>query len=438
MEKSKQKLQFPVEFIKKHNALILENTENKTIVGFTEKTSGTALRLMKKLYRSNAEFKKIPQRKILNYLDSEYNEEHTSSKDDFSDSSQQIDGFNEDAPTINFVNTILREAIFRKASDIHIEGRKKNAVVRYRIEGILTDDTVMDKEKFEAASSRLKLMANLNILEKRLPQDGRISVETEEGETDMRISIIPTSGGESIALRILGRTNSFTSLKEIGFSTKQISDIHKMISIPHGLILVTGPTGSGKSTTLNVLLNMLTSSEKKIISIEDPVEFYMKDVNQIQVNESTGLTFESILRRVLRQDPNIIMVGEIRDKETAELCVKAALTGHLVLSTLHTNDALGSITRLSDMGIEPYLIAAVLRGTIAQRLVRKKNGGRIVIAEEFLMTRKLEEYISKKSDSETLEKILLEEKMIFMKDDAKSKIKKGIIDASEAKKEVMF
>ena len=263
------------------------------------------------------------------------------------------------------------EAIRKGASDIHIESFSEETRVRYRIDGVLQTVSRIDKEKSAAVASRIKIMANLNIMERRLPQDGRISVHMGDGTFDVRVSIVPIAAGESIVLRLFNTGGASLGLAELGIEPESLALMRKLVAVPHGLVLATGPTGSGKTTTLNALLRELASEHVKIVTIEDPVEYLIEGVGQIQTHERIGLTFESLLRRVLRQDPNIVMVGEIRDTPTAELAVRAALTGHLVLSTLHTNDAVSVVPRLRNMGVEPYLLGAVLRGAVAQRLIRK-------------------------------------------------------------------
>jgi general secretion pathway protein E/type IV pilus assembly protein PilB len=280
-----------------------------------------------------------------------------------------LDKLANDAPVVNLVNSICIDGIRSGASDIHLESTGELRV-RYRIDGILRTVKKIEAGRFPAISSRIKIMSNLNILERRQPQDGRITVRLGNDQVDFRVSIMPVAGGESIVLRILGRKTADT-LDELGFNQAQLGTLRRLLRTPHGLILLTGPTGSGKTTTLNAMLRELVSESVKIISIEDPVEFLVEGVNQIQINEQIGLGFDTLLRRVLRQDPNIIMIGEIRDSATAAIALRAALTGHLVLSTLHTNDTASVIPRLINMGIEPYLIAPALRGAAAQRLLRK-------------------------------------------------------------------
>jgi type II secretory ATPase GspE/PulE/Tfp pilus assembly ATPase PilB-like protein len=282
-----------------------------------------------------------------------------------------LDRLANDAPIVNLVNSLLIEAIRQDASDIHIESFADRILVRYRIDGALRIVSSITTDQFAGVSSRIKIMANLNIMERRLPQDGRISVHLEGKPFDLRVSVVPVAHGESIVLRLFQRTGNIMSLDELGFDEEQVGAVRQSVALPHGLFLVTGPTGSGKTTTLTAILAELRSEERKIITIEDPVEYLIDGVNQIPTNDQIGLTFDSLLRRVLRQNPNIIMVGEIRDAATAELAVRAALTGHLVLSTLHTNDAVSAVTRLANMGIERYLISGVLRAVLAQRLVRR-------------------------------------------------------------------
>jgi type II secretory ATPase GspE/PulE/Tfp pilus assembly ATPase PilB-like protein len=282
-----------------------------------------------------------------------------------------LDKIANNAPVINFVNSTIIEGIRKRASDIHIEAFTDTVKVRYRIDGVLQTVNQISPSMFPAVSSRIKIMSNLNIMERRLPQDGRISVHLGEDTQDIRVSIVPTARGESIVLRLLNRKNALIGLDKLGLRDESLPDIRKILKTPFGLILATGPTGSGKTTTLNSMLREMDSESQKIITVEDPIEYVIDGIDQIQTNEAVGLTFTSILKRILRQDPNIIMVGEIRDLETANLGIRAALTGHLVLSTLHTNDAVSVIDRLVDMGDEPFMIAAVLKTSMAQRLVRK-------------------------------------------------------------------
>lgn len=277
----------------------------------------------------------------------------------------------EDAPIVRLTNLLIRQAIQQRASDIHIEPQKEEIRVRYRIDGVLQESRILPKINQAALISRLKIMAGLDIAERRRPQDGRMELKQPEGEVDIRVSTIPTIYGEKVVLRILSKSSVPLDLEQLHFSAKNRRYFEEMLARPHGIILVTGPTGSGKSTTLFSALTKLNRSDRNISTVEDPVEYRLDGVNQIQVNPKADLTFASALRSILRQDPDIIMVGEIRDGETASIAVKAALTGHLVLSTIHTNDAPSAITRLIDMGVEPYLVASSVSGVLAQRLVRK-------------------------------------------------------------------
>ena len=274
------------------------------------------------------------------------------------------------APVIKLVNVILLEALRLRASDVHLESTVQGLRVRYRIDGVLQEVSNPPRQYQAAVISRIKIMANLNIAERRLAQDGRIRLRLSDRELDLRVSTLPALHGESVVLRILDRGSGVPDLAELGMSEATLTSFGRLIQVPHGIILVTGPTGSGKTTTLYGALRGINQPGVKIVTVEDPVEYQIDGLTQIPVAAKGGLTFASALRSILRHDPDIIMVGEMRDSETAEISIQAALTGHLVFSTLHTNDAPGGITRLADMGIEPYLIAATVRGLLAQRLVR--------------------------------------------------------------------
>jgi general secretion pathway protein E len=276
-----------------------------------------------------------------------------------------------EAPVIRLVNAMIAQAVEKRASDIHIEPFEKEFRVRYRIDGVLYPQEPPPREMKAAIISRVKLMAKLNIAERRLPQDGRIKVKTVGREVDLRVSTLPTLYGESVVMRLLDRSaGDFYDLYRLGFDQYMLGRMEHFTSLPHGIFLVTGPTGSGKSTTLYSALKRINLTDKKIITIEDPVEYQMDGINQIHVNPQIGLTFAAGLRHIVRQDPDVIMVGEIRDRETADIAIRAALTGHFVYSTLHTNDAPSAITRLADMGLENYLITSSLVAVLAQRLVR--------------------------------------------------------------------
>ncbi|MBI4859443.1 MAG: type II secretion system ATPase GspE [Candidatus Riflebacteria bacterium] len=274
------------------------------------------------------------------------------------------------APVIKLVNSILFEAMKARASDIHIESYEKHLKVRYRIDGILYDAPSPPKHVQSALISRIKIQSGLNIAESRLPQDGRMNIVAGDRKVDIRVSMLPTAFGERVVMRLLDKSRSVFNLTELGFLEDTLATFAKLLEAPYGIILVTGPTGSGKSTTLYSALTSISTTEKNIITVEDPIENQIKNVSQMQVKPQIGLTFAEGLRSILRQDPDVIMVGEIRDHETAEIAVQASLTGHLVFSTLHTNDSSGAVTRLIDMGVEPYLISSSVIGILAQRLVR--------------------------------------------------------------------
>jgi general secretion pathway protein E len=276
----------------------------------------------------------------------------------------------EDAPIIRLLNSLMFRAVKERASDIHIEPYEREVVVRYRIDGVLHNVLTPPKRVHAALISRVKIMAGLDIAERRTPQDGRIGIRIGDREVDIRVSIIPVANGERAVLRLLDKEHLLLDLNQLGFSPEHRKRFDELIRLPHGILLVTGPTGSGKTTTLYAALSQINTPDKNILTIEDPIEYQLKGIGQMQINPKIQLTFASSLRSILRQDPDVILVGEIRDAETAEISIHAALTGHLVFSTLHTNDASGAVTRLVDMGIEPFLVASSVVAIVAQRLVR--------------------------------------------------------------------
>ncbi|MGB9552961.1 MAG: type II secretion system ATPase GspE [bacterium] len=284
---------------------------------------------------------------------------------------EELQEIADQAPIVRLVNLIITQAVRERATDIHIEPRKSDIAVRYRVDGLLHNARLVPKHLHPAITSRIKIMSGMNIAERRIPQDGRTPLNVDGKEIDLRVSTLPTIFGEKVVMRILDKSSTLLSLSQLGFQHEAQVVFERIINQPYGMILITGPTGSGKTTTLYAVLRQLNSPEKNLITVEDPVEYQLTGVNQVQINPKANLTFANSLRSILRQDPDIIMVGEIRDSETAEIAINAALTGHLVLSTLHTNDAPSAITRLVDMGIEPFLIASSLIGVTAQRLVRK-------------------------------------------------------------------
>jgi len=378
-----------------------------------------------------------------------------------------------EAPVIKLVNLILSRAIREGASDVHIEPFEDNMVVRYRIDGILHNQESPPKQLQAAVISRIKIMAKLNIAERRLPQDGRIRIRIVGKDIDLRVSTLPTLYGESVVMRILDRETIVVSLKKTGFPPGVLEDFTRTIAMPYGMLLVTGPTGSGKTTTLYGALSKINSPEKKIITIEDPVEYQLYGVNQIHVKASIGLSFASGLRSIVRQDPDVIMVGEIRDAETADVAIQAALTGHMVFSTVHTNDAAGAVTRLLDMGIENFLISSSLLGVLAQRLVRvlckkcrkpyKPAGkllqemnahgdrgaeviyesvgcpecnftgykGRVGVFEFLLVNETIRRLILEKSSSNIIKEAARRHGMITLREDGWEKVKAGLTTVSE-------
>ncbi|HKT35360.1 MAG TPA: type II secretion system ATPase GspE [Nitrospira sp.] len=287
------------------------------------------------------------------------------------DEPQDLLDATDEAPIIRLVNSVLFQAVRQRASDIHFESFERGLVVRYRIDGVLYPILTPPKHLQSSIIARLKIMAGLNIAEKRLPQDGRFAIRTAGKDVDLRVSVLPTSHGERVVLRLLEKENRLLNLTEMGFSPERLHTIQQLIRLTHGILLVTGPTGSGKTTTLYAALSEINAPDKNIITVEDPVEYQLLGIGQMQVNPKINLTFAAGLRSILRQDPDVIMIGEIRDRETAEIAIHASLTGHLVFSTLHTNDAASAATRLIDMGIEPFLVASSVVAVLAQRLIRK-------------------------------------------------------------------
>ncbi|MDD2906322.1 MAG: GspE/PulE family protein [Sulfurimonas sp.] len=312
---------------------------------------------------------------------------------DFLRTSSDILTSEESAPIIKFVNALFYQAIKKRASDIHIEVQEKRGEVRFRIDGMLIKNADLDKKVVNLIVSRIKVISNLDISEKRIPQDGRTQIKIAGETLDVRVSILPTFYGERVVMRLLMQSSQIPHINELGFNNSLIGDVKKLLRSSHGIILVTGPTGSGKTTSLHSFLREVEAPELNLITVEDPVEYKSDNISQIQVNEKVGLTFAAALRSILRQDPDVIMIGEIRDEETASIAVRAALTGHLVFSTLHTNSAAATISRLTDMGVEPFLISSSLLGILAQRLVRvlcdacKEED---ILAEEFAEDYKLQ------------------------------------------------
>ena len=341
---------------------------------------------------------------------------------------------------VKFVNELLELAVKKNASDIHIEPLEEVTRVRLRIDGLLCNAAEMLRSNHSAIVSRIKIICGIDIAEKRLPQDGRVEVEVGGSKIDLRVSTLPVINGEKVVIRLLEKSQKLLELEALNFSESNLKIYKQLINSPHGIILLTGPTGSGKSTTLYATLQELNDETKNIITIEDPVERTIEGVNQIAVNNKAGLNFATGLRSIVRQDPNIIMVGEIRDGETVKIAVQAALTGHLVFSTLHTNNAIGAVTRLLDIGIEPFLLAAALRGVVAQRLVRTicpycESGcehcnhtgykGRIAVQEVLQITPKLQKLITQGVEESVLFEAAKENGFTTVQEDCLAKVQAG-------------
>jgi general secretion pathway protein E len=389
------------------------------------------------------------------------------------DEPQDLLDATDEAPIIRLINSVLFQAVRQRASDIHFESFERGLVVRYRIDGVLYPVLTPPKHLQASIIARLKILAGLNIAEKRLPQDGRFTIRTAGKDVDLRVSVLPTAHGERVVLRLLEKENKLLNLSEMGFSSDRLGVIQQLIQLTHGIILVTGPTGSGKTTTLYAALSQINAPDKNIITVEDPIEYQLLGVGQMQVNPKINLTFAAGLRSILRQDPDVIMIGEIRDRETAEIAIHASLTGHLVFSTLHTNDAASAATRLIDMGIEPFLVASSVVAVLAQRLVRKvckdcrqayhpedeelirlgivppktrptfyrgtgcaacsQTGyrGRTGIYELLVMDDEVRRLIGAKADATAIKQVAVAKGMITLKDDGADKVFHGVTTTEE-------
>jgi type IV pilus assembly protein PilB len=360
---------------------------------------------------------------------------------------KKLQGIAEEPPVIRLVNMMVIEAVRQGASDIHIEPEEDTLRIRFRIDGLLHDRMGPPKYLQSAVISRIKVMADLDISERRVPQDGRIQMKMEGRDIDIRVSCIPTIHGENVVLRLLDRSQVILEPRQLGFSPSILTQYAKLIRSPHGIILVCGPTGSGKTTTLYASLNAINSEDKNIITIEDPIEYHLPGIRQMQVNPKVGLRFTEGLSAVLRQDPDVIMVGEIRNVETAKAAVQAALTGHLVFSTLHTNDAPGAITRLLDMGVEPFLISSSVIGVLSQRLVRTicvecegegckaclQSGfrGRLGIFELMIPSEEIRSLITAKASADEIRKAAIEAGMQLLCEDGRKKVEDGVTTMQE-------
>lgn len=361
-------------FLRKRNVVGLEAREDRVVVAVADPLDGYLKQALELACGRKLELRIGLLSEIEAALADQFAEPETAVRPVEEVDEEDIDHLRDmasEAPVIRTVNQILQRAVEMRASDIHLEPFEERFRVRYRIDGILQDMPPPPHQMAAAIISRVKLMANLNIAERRLPQDGRIRVQIQGRELDLRVSTVPTLFGESVVIRLLDREQVTLDFRALGFEEDVLERFLKVLAIPYGIILITGPTGSGKSTTLYTALSRLNTSKRKIITVEDPVEYQLEGINQIHVKSEIGLTFTRALRSIVRQDPDVIMIGEMRDLETARIAIQSALTGHLVLSTLHTNDAASGVTRLLDMGLEDYLITSTVNGILAQRLVRR-------------------------------------------------------------------
>lgn len=444
--------QYNVQFIKNSRCVKISESEKEVIVAVAQTCEGN-ISILNQVHKGK-------ELKTVVIKDSDFAEfigkfvdgvsEITSAFDE-ENNEYKLEDINSDSPVVNIINAICLEAIRRGASDIHIQGTKDYVDVRLRIDGVLQSVRKLEKHVFESLVSRVKVMSGLNVMENRLCQDGRMSVQVQDKKLDFRVSVVPSVSGQDIVLRLFNGEDEELTLEELGFSKENLSKLNSALNYPYGMILATGPTGSGKTTTLHALLKKMDREHLKIVTIEDPVEKSIDGIEQIQVNDEINFTFENILRHVLRHDPDVIMVGEIRDKETAELAVRSALTGHLILSTIHTNDSVGAVSRLKNLGIEPYLIAGTLRTVLAQRLVRKTckeckgkgcencgfTGfrGRTAVSEIFDVDEKVSSMIEKEVSDAEIRKYIKTCGFKTLKENALLKIKVGISNRKEMMRE---
>lgn len=480
--------QIPIQFAKKHLLVPLRDERGDVFVGMADPMAYEAFLDVLKLLGFPLKRVLLPKEVVLTIINLAYNQGGDSPEEMMGDlepggfemlthdleEPQDILDSDSDAPAIRLVNMLLAQAVKGRASDIHIEPFERDLSVRFRIDGVLYEILKPPKRMQASIASRIKILASLNIAEKRLPQDGRIRIKIAGRDIDIRLSTIPTTYGERIVMRLLDKTAILLKLEELGLSPERLNTIKRLITKSHGIILVTGPTGSGKTTTLYAALSHINTSEKNIITVEDPVEYQLPGIGQIQVNPKIDLTFASGLRSILRQDPDVIMVGEIRDTETAEIAIQASLTGHLVFSTLHTNDAPSAVTRLIDMGVEPFLVSSSVIGILAQRLVRvicphckkaytpkplelKEVGilqeelqdgqlffgegckecmgtgyhGRMALFEILLIDDEIRELIVQRNDAATIRQLAVKKGMVTLRDDGRLKVIQGITTTQE-------
>ncbi|MBN1473746.1 MAG: type II secretion system ATPase GspE [Syntrophaceae bacterium] len=478
----------PIQYLKKHKMMPLVTPESAVIAVNDPANFQPIDDLRRLLQRPEAYLVLAPQETIMAAINMAYDMSRASAKDYFEEMSEAtadeliseidetadlLDEVN-DAPIIKLVNLIVSGAIKDRASDIHVEPYSANLKTRYRIDGVLYDILTLPRRVQAPLVSRIKIMAKLNIAEKRLPQDGRIEIKIADRLIDIRVSIIPTAFGERVVLRLLDKSANILKLADLGMHDERVTLLNRLIKSPYGIILVTGPTGSGKTTTLYAALSTINRPEINIITIEDPIEYQIDGVGQIQVNPKIDLTFAAGLRSIVRQDPDVILIGEIRDRETAEIAIQSSLTGHLVFSTLHTNDAASAVTRLMDMGIEPFLVTSSVIAIIAQRLVRvlcphckeeyvpdketlsnlglnksvlkdntffRKKGcnlcmqtgyrGRTAIFEIMTVDDEIKRLVLKTSDANQINDLAIKHGMITLQQDGIQKVMKGITTAEE-------
>ena len=438
----------------KDNQLLPEVKEDSIFIFHTEDCDINAIAHIQTKYKLPIETKTIDYSEFNKRLSESYSEQTQSSESLAENIHEDVDldslvldlpktedllDDSTDSPVIRLINAILSEAIKDGASDIHIEPYEETLLIRFRTDGILKEKIRPSSRIAPLLNARIKIMSNLDIAERRIPQDGRMSLKLGEKWVDIRVSTLPSSHGERIVLRLLDKADSSLDLKELGMTEDMLSNYKKELKNNSGIILVTGPTGSGKTTTLYSGLNYLNDQTRNILTVEDPIEYAIEGVGQTQVNNRVGLTFEKGLRAILRQDPDIVMVGEIRDKETADIAIQASLTGHLVLSTVHTNDSIGAITRLLDMGVEPYLIASSLRMVIAQRLVRKIDhtsnelSGRIGIFESIVINDEVKEQVLNKSSEAEIKNIAFHDNNT-LEQDGQEKVNLGLTTEEELRR----
>ena len=437
----------------KENQILLEKDQNHLLIKCTDDTKVPVISYLQRHFKMPINLSKISQHEFNRALAESFSNNASASKDLIENIDESIDldslisnlpktedllDDSNDAPVIRLINAILSEAIKDGASDIHIEPYEENLSIRFRVDGILKEKLNPSSRIAPLLNARIKVMSNLDIAERRVPQDGRMSLKLGEKWVDIRVSTLPSSFGERLVLRLLDKADASLDLRELGMTEEMTNDYLNQLKSTSGIILVTGPTGSGKTTTLYSGLNFLNDQTRNILTVEDPIEYALEGVGQTQVNNKVGLTFAQGFRAILRQDPDVVMVGEIRDKETAETAIQASLTGHLVLSTIHTNDSVGAITRLIDMGVEPYLLASTLKMVIAQRLVRRLDennqfSGRVGVFEMIKIDAEIKKLINEAIDEDKIRKIAFKTYKSLIHD-GEDKVQKGITSDLELKR----